>query len=254
MLKKIIALSFVLLLAKYAEAQKNTHQSAGLVLKEKNISMSGKQIDLNTDGFPAMISTSFNIVTEPIHFHVVSTSNHKDIKWKSSPILIRSKNPEKVSWTVKNTSDSLTMDVEGLIKSDGTLAYVVKITALNAISLDNIRLHLPFTTEAAKYVTGLGQKESLRPDVIDWKWNAAPSGQDKVWVGDVNGGLQYQLTDKRNRSNPVSWANDGNGGIHIEQKGKAILADNYSGTHHLKKGDVLYYNFNMLITADVKPK
>lgn len=146
-----------------------------------------------------------------------------------------SQKPEIVSWSVKNTSDSLNMDVDGLIKADGKLAYVVKITALHDINLDNIRMHIPFTKEAAKFVKGLGQKEELRPEAMDWKWSTDKAAEAKVWVGDVTGGLEFELTDNQRKKIPASWANDGHGGIHIEQKGKAILADNYSAEHHLKK-------------------
>ena len=248
-MNKIIALCFILLLVNRSEAQKKNTLATTLTVNEKNISMPGKEIDLNADGFPAMIKTSFNLVTEPVHFHVVKASSHKDIKWKSGPLEIKTQKPQKVSWAVKNTSDSLNMDVEGTIKPNGTLVYTVKIIALNDINLDNIRLHLPFTNEAAKYIKGLGNEQSPRPEAVDWKWNAGNAGQNKVWVGDVSGGLQYELTDQKHKAIPASWANDGQGGIHIEQKGKAILADNYSGEHHMKKGDILYYNFSMLITA-----
>lgn len=249
-MKQFIALCCILLLATNIKAQKNVGQARVLVVKEKNISMQGKQIDLNADGLPAMISTSFNLVTEPIHFHVINASDHKDIKWNNGTLHIKKQSPGEVSWVVKNTSDALNMDVEGAIKPDGELNYTVKVTALNDIDLENIRLHLPFTTETAKLVKGLGKKEEIRPEVIDWKWNKA---MEKLWIGNVNGGLQYVLTDNKHRTFPKSWANNGNGGIHIEQKGKAILADNYSTEQHMKKGDVLYYNFSMLITSDAIP-
>ncbi|MNJ98328.1 hypothetical protein D3C87_160920 [compost metagenome] len=253
-MKHTIALFVVLLLVKNANAQKNKTAYAPLVVKEKSITLPGKQLDINTDGFPAMIQTSFNLVTEPIHFHVINAMNHKDIKWKNGAFNYTSQKPEIVSWSVKNTSDSLSMDVDGQIKADGKLAYTVKITALHDINLDNIRMHIPFTKEAAKFVKGLGQKEELRPEVIDWKWSTDKAAEAKVWVGDVTGGLQFELTDNQRKKIPASWANDGHGGIHIEQKGKAILADNYSAEHHLKKGDVLYYNFSLLITPDTKSK
>lgn len=247
-MKKIITLCFVLLIVNRSEAQKNTNTLPVLTVKEKNISMLGKQIDINSDGLPAMIHTSLNLVTEPVHFHVINASNHKDIKWKNGELKIKSRQAQKVNWAVKNTSDSLNMDVEGLMKSDGTLNYVVKVTALSDLNLENIRLHLPFTPEATKYIKGIGYEERLRPEAVDWKWDADHTASAKVWLGDANSGLQYQLTDQKHKATPASWSNKQHGGIHIEQKGKAILSDNYTGALHLKKGDVLYYNFTMLIT------
>lgn len=246
-MKQTIALAILLLLIKNADAQENQPAYAPLTIKEKTISLTGKQIDLNTDGLPGMIRTSFNLVTEPIHFHVTRSSNHTDIKWKNGEFTFKEQKPEKVSWAVKNSSDSLEMNIDGLLDAKGNLYYTVKITALDDIDLDNIRLHIPFTPETAKLIKGLGQKEGPRPNAVDWKWKAANKDQEKIWIGDVNGGLQYLLQGNR-KGIPVSWANQGNGGIHIEQKGNSILADNYSGDHHMKKGEALYYNFSMLIT------
>ena len=245
-MNRTIALLLFVLLTKTTVAQ-NTNTAP--ILKDKSISMQGKQLDINTDGLPAMVKTSFNLVTEPIHFHVINAANHKDVKWKSGELNFKDKKNEHISWSVKNSSDSLDMDVKATVKADGMIKYTVKITALNDINLENIRLHIPFTKEAAKSIKGLGTKEGLRPEVVDWKWSTTKAKQDKVWLGDVNGGLQYKLTDKQHKNAPLSWSNEGQGGIHIEQKGKAILADNYSGEHHMKKGDVLYYNFNLLITS-----
>jgi hypothetical protein len=77
----------------------------------------------------------------------------------------------------------------------------------------------------------------------------------------VNAGLQYSLHDENYvrplNTNfylqkplllPTSWGNGTNGGIDIGEKGKSILANNYSGERSMKKGDVLNYNFNLLIT------
>jgi hypothetical protein len=243
-MKQIIALFMVLLLGKTVAAQK-------LTINDKTISIPGKQVVLNSDGFPAMIQTSLKLITEPIHFHLPVSSNHKDIKLKSEPLKFSDQKPGEINWSVKNISDSLTMQVNASLTAKGLLSYAVEITAVNDIDLDNIRLHLPITPEAAGAIKGLGLKEQKRPDVIDWKWASAHKGEDKVWIGDTAGGLQYQLSSNESKTPPSSWSNSGKGGIHIEQKGKAILADNYSGEHHLKKGDKLSYNFTMLITGAV---
>nr|WP_121273661.1 glycoside hydrolase domain-containing protein [Pedobacter schmidteae] len=251
-MKQTIALLLILFLAKNIQAQDTPPVTyPPLTIKGYSIYLSGKQLDLNLDGFPAMVQTSFKLITEPIHFHLPRTSNHKDIKLKIEPILFSRKVPKKINWTVKNTSDSLNMEVKGNVDLSGKMDYAVKITALQDIDLDNIRLHIPFTPEAAKYVRGLHQTSDERAPAIDWKWATTGKDQSKVWVGNTNGGLQYILQDNKHNALPVSWSNGDKGGIHIEQKGKAILADNYSGEHHMKKGEVLYYNFSMQITTEM---
>ena len=231
-----------------------------LLVKDKIISLFGKQVDLHPNGLPAMIQTFFNpdateissgpkkLVTEPIHFHVIKTSNHKDVTFKNEELTFLEKKPGVVKWTVNNTSDSLNMQVDGSIQQDGSLTYTVKLTAINDIKLDNIKLHIPFTPDISKYIQGLGLKKILRPELVDWKWNSAGKDEPLIWIGDVNGGLQYTLNDNEHKRVPFSWSNGVKGGIHIAQKGSSILADNYSGERLMKKGDVLFYNFSLLIT------
>ena len=47
---------------------------------------------------------------------------------------------------------------------------------------------------------------------------------------------------------PSSWGNENKGGIRITEENDQVVADNYSGARSLKRGDVLYYNFTLLIT------
>lgn len=220
-----------------------------LTVNEKTLSFPGTQVVLNPDGFPAMIQTSFKLITEPIHFHLPASANHKDIKLKNGELKFSAQKTDEAKWSVKNTSDSLIMQVNASFNTKGLLTYRVEVIALDDIDLDNIRLHLPITPEAAKSIKGLGLKEQSRPEAVDWKWANGHKGDDKVWIGSTGGGIQYWLTGRQPKTAPSGWSNSGKGGIHVEQKGKAILADNYSGEHHLKKGEALSYNFSMLITT-----
>jgi hypothetical protein len=104
-------------------------------------------------------------------------------------------------------------------------------------------------------------KGEQRPDSVLWKWDVANKNQDGAWIGNVNAGLHYSLRDENYvrplNTNfylqkplllPTSWGNDNKGGIDIFQKGNSILSDNYTGPRSMKKGEVLYFNFNLLIT------
>ena len=77
----------------------------------------------------------------------------------------------------------------------------------------------------------------------------------------MNAGLQYSLRDEKYvrplNTNfylqkplllPSSWGNTGEGGISINEVRNTVLVNNYSGNRTMKKGDVLYYNFTLLIT------
>ncbi|WCT11431.1 glycoside hydrolase domain-containing protein [Mucilaginibacter jinjuensis] len=244
-----------------------------LQVDDKTISLLGRKLILNSNGFPDQIQTFFtqemtgttttpkNLLTEGIHFHIINSATHKDIALKNEGITFTEKQPGTVKWQASNTSDLVKMDVDASIEFDGYLFYTVKITALQDVDLDDIKLHIPFDNASSKYLIGLGQKGGLRPDTVKWKWDVASKNQDGAWVGEVNAGLQYSLRDENYvrplNTNfylqkplilPTSWGNNGKGGIWMGIKGKSMLSENYSGARSMKKGDVLHYNFTLLIT------
>jgi hypothetical protein len=279
-------------------AQENTVIKPYIPLNvdDKTISLLGRKVILGDNGFPKQIQTFFtpemtemgstpkNILGEGIHFHIINSATHKDIVFKgyTRDVDVFSaltgdklgtkhfKNgfsfgydnkPGMVKWEASDTSETLDMHVNASIEFDGYMNYEVKFTAKQDLSLDDIKLHIPFDTAASKYLMGLNQKGGLRPDTLNWKWDVAKKNQDGAWIGEVNAGLQYSLRDENYvrplNTNfylqkplllPTSWGNGGKGGITIKRKGNNILSENYSGPRTMKKGDVLYYNFTLLIT------
>ncbi len=244
-----------------------------LQLQGNSISLLGRKLEINGDGFPKSIQTFFtgemtgmtdqpnDIFTEPIHFHFTRASDGKDMKFSNGGIVFTRKEPGTIAWTAVNSNDTLELALSASLEFDGFVAYSVKVTALQDADMKEITLHLPFKKEAATYLMGLGQKGGLRADSIGWKWDVANKNQDGAWIGAVNAGIQYSLRDEKYtrplNTNfylqkplllPSSWANDGKGGISIAQKGSSILANNYSGKRLIKKGASLYYNFTLLIT------
>lgn len=245
------------------------------------INLLGRQIQVNKQGFPEQIRTFFtpemtdmgatpnNLLAENIHFHFTRQggggerqSDGKDIRLTSQGVHFTRKDAGTVEWNATSAAEELQMDVNATLEFDGYLDYKVKVTALQDLDLKDITMHIPFQPEKAKYMMGLGLKGGYRPDsIFQWKWDVAHKNQDGAWVGTVNAGLQYSLRDEHYvrplNTNfylqkplllPTSWGNDGKGGISVGLKGKSVLANNYSGARIMKKGDVLYYNFHLLIT------
>jgi hypothetical protein len=256
-------------------AQQNTVIAPYIPLKisGNEISLLGRKVILDNSGLPAQIQTFFtpemtgyqtqpnNLLTEAIHFHFTKASDSKNIVFKQGSVKFTMQQTGTVQWTATNTSDNLQMDVEGSLEFDGFVSYNIKVTALTDIDLRNISMHIPFEKKEAKYIMGLGLKGEQRPDSVLWKWDVAHKNQDGAWIGNVNAGLHYSLRDENYirplNTNfylqkplllPTSWGNDNKGGIDIFQKGNSILSNNYSGPRSIKKGDILYFNFNLLIT------
>ena len=237
------------------------------------VNLLGRKIIINKDGFPKQIQTFFteemtgfskepnSLLYEGIHFHFTRQSNGKNIDLKSSGVSFTERKPGTLKWQATNTSDSLQMDVSASLEFDGFLSYTVKVTALQDMDFKDIVMHIPFQKNMTTYMMGLGQKGGYRPELVDWKWDVANKNQDGAWIGNVNAGLQFSLRDEKYvrplNTNfylqkplqlPTSWGNDNKGGIQVGIKGSSMLVNAYNGPRSLKKGEVLYYNFNLLIT------
>jgi hypothetical protein len=256
-------------------AQQNTVIAPYTPLKVEgnNITLLGRKVGLDKNGFPKQIQTFFNpeltgystvpnnLLAENIHFHFVRKTDGKNIKFEDSGVTFTKKEAGTVQWKTTSTNDSVRVEVAGSLEFDGFLAYTVKVIALQDVDFKDITMHIPFQKTAATYFMGLGQKGGLRPEKVEWKWDVASKNQDGAWLGNVNAGLQYSLRDEKYirplNTNfylqkplllPSSWGNGTQGGITVGIKGSSMLANNYTGERQMKKGQVLYYNFNLLIT------
>lgn len=242
-----------------------------LVVKGNTVSLLGRKVVLDKSGFPQKIETYFTpemtsfsekpkqVILSPISL-VAETTTGKEA-WGSKGIKFTTTEPGTVRWEAANTSPDLQMDVSASLEFDGFVAYTVKVTAMKDVDLNDIRMEIPFNKEAAKYIIGLDLKGEKRPGHYEWKWDVPHKNQDGAWLGDVNAGLQFSLRDENYvrplNTNfylqkplllPTSWGNNNKGGINISEQGKTVLVKNYSGARSMKKGEVLYYNFNLLIT------
>lgn len=244
-----------------------------LEVKETEISLLGRKVLLNKNGLPTQIQTFFtpemtsigakanNILTAPAQFHLVDKTGKEINNWKNTNFKFTKKEAGTVSWESTNTDTAVDMQVNGTLEFDGFLSYTVKITALEDVTFNDINFQMPLQPTSAKYLMGLGQKGGERPESIKWKWDVANKNQDGAWIGNVNSGLQFSLRDEKYsrplNTNfylqkplllPASWGNGNKGGIDIVPNGKSVLVNAYSGSRSMKKGEVLYYNFNLLIT------
>jgi hypothetical protein len=244
-----------------------------LEVKETEISLLGRKVLLNKNGLPTQIQTFFtpemtsigtkanDILAAPAQFHLLDNNGKEINNWKNTSFKFTKKEAGTVSWESTNTDTVVDMQVKGTLEFDGFLSYTIKITALEDVTFNDINFQMPLQPASAKYLMGLGQKGGKRPESIQWKWDVANKNQDGAWIGNVNSGLQFSLRDEKYsrplNTNfylqkplllPASWGNGNKGGITIVPNGKSVLVNAYSGSRSMKKGEVLYYNFNLLIT------
>ncbi|MBS1793833.1 MAG: hypothetical protein JSS81_08260 [Acidobacteria bacterium] len=255
-------------------AQENTviEPYTPITLKGRELGILGRKIRLGADGLPENIQTFFtpemtgfaaapkNILARPMKLRIVNADGTEE-KGLTSGVVFTKKEPGTVGWTAATASPKIGIEVDGQLEFDGFAAFQVKLTANQDLDLADIRLEMPFDRESAKYMMGLGEKGEKRPENFAWKWDVATKNQDGAWLGDVNSGLQFSLRDEKYvrplNTNfylqkplllPSSWGNGGRGGIDIKTENGAVRVAGYSGARRMKKGETLFFNFNLLVT------
>ena len=165
----------------------------------------GGSVTLSPEGLPAEIVTHYDqanqldpqitnrVLAEPITF-VVETSQGIE-KLKPSPIDFIKETPACLQWQVELQGEDVTVNCLAEMQFDGSIEYQMKVIADKSVEIKDIRAVFDYTDYASKYVMGLGMKGGQCPDsTVDWKWNTMLQ-QDRIWLGNVNAGLQIVLKD-----------------------------------------------------------
>jgi hypothetical protein len=243
-----------------------------LKVEGNTISLLGRKLTLGQNGFPSQINTYFteemtsigtrpnHVLAQPFQFNVKDNAGNIE-KWKTGQLKIKQTEPGTVTWTSTSSNKDVSLNISARAEFDGFINYQIKVTALNDASLNDIQMIIPFSKQASEYMMGLNEKGSKRPDSYEWHWDVAHKNQDGAWIGNVNAGLQFSLRDDKYvrplNTNfylskplvlPSSWGNEGKGGININSNANGASVTNYSGERSMKKGEVLYYNFTLMIT------
>lgn len=237
-----------------------------LVMKDKTISYLGREIKLSDLGLPEHITSYFketmtgigtngrSVLAAPMELAADGGA------WENLNFEITKHKQGAIAWKALNQNSRFLMDLEGEMESDGNIAYKVTLVAREDASVEDVALRTHLASGVGRYMMGLGEKGGYCPNDLRWKWDVEKN-QDAVWVGDVNAGIQIRLYDNKYERPlntnfyhqkplhmPVSWCNAGNGGIDIHNAADGTRINAYSGKRSVKKGDRLYYYFNLALT------
>jgi len=244
--------------------------------EKKKVTWLGGTLEIAPSGLPEMITTRYNINNQldasvsnkilngEMVFVIETAAGKEDLKPGS--VRIDRRTNASIEWTSTQKSKNVEVTCSASFGFDGLAHYKIRVRSLNNVEIKDIRLEVPYTEYASRFMMGLGQRGGFRKDsVIDWDWNV-DKHQDKIWMGNINAGLNFCFNDENyvrplvniyyglgKLNLPASWGNNNKGGIRInrEQDGEVLLTA-HSGSRTMVKGDELHYNFNMLITP-VKP-
>ena len=237
-----------------------------LVMKDKTISCLGREIKLSDLGLPEHITSYFketmtgigtngrSVLAAPMELAADGGA------WENLNFEITKHKQGAIAWKALNQNSRFLMDLEGEMESDGNIAYKVTLVAREDASVEDVALRTHLASGVGRYMMGLGEKGGYCPNDLRWKWDVEKN-QDAVWVSDVNAGIQIRLYDNKYERPlntnfyhqkplhmPVSWCNAGNGGIDIHNAADGTRINAYSGKRSVKKGDRLYYYFNLALT------
>ncbi len=236
-------------------------QEKGLSIADKIISISGKKLEINADGFPKQIQSFYdwefnkfgfnptNLLYEPMHFHLYITPKTQE-KLVVNTFNLLSESKDSIAWEATSYSSSISQHIKAKIDGNGLISYDIKLKALKDISFSNINFHIPFEKNSAKYLVGLENKGYLRPDTVRWAWKTANVSNPEVLIGNDNIALYLSLDQHKNPENlhiKNGWCNDDNGRIQINVKGSSMLMEFSTGSVTIKAGEELAFDFNLLM-------
>ena len=237
----------------------------------KKLSILGRSLTLADNGLPASYISYFEssnqsinekgeyIVKTPFRF-IIEKLQGGVIRLNPGEIIFTEKSDAGIIWKVTNSSEEIDIEVSGHLEFDGFVEYSLKLITKKPLKIKDIRLEVPVAKEKAEYMMGLGHEGGYRTPVWRWKWDVTKN-QDLLWIGSVCGGLRIKFKAEnyiRPLINvyykfgplklPPSWGNAGKGGVDVLQKGDDVVVNAYSGERELAEGEVLNYNFELLLT------
>ena len=247
-----------------------------ITIRGNTLGVLGRTLTLGADGLPATIATYFTpemtglstvaqpVLASPMRLDIDAVDDTgvvRSLKTVTSGVRFTRREPGTVSWVATTTSAEWILEVRGTLEFDGAAQYEMRLRATKALTLNDVRLTIPYTRTASTYAMGLGLKGQKRPPAFGWNWNVATKNQDGAWLGGVNAGLQFSLRAENYlrplNTNfylqkplllPLSWGNGGQGRITWRDIGDTTLVRVTSGQRQLAEGDSLRFDMHLLVT------
>jgi hypothetical protein len=231
--------------------------------KRRTLDILGRRIMLGENGIPAQFTSYFSGSNTKIlktgrdafasapKLEVVTAG--KGLEFKPVNFKFTRQTPVGVEWAALSRAGEVQLRVTGRLEFDGNLQLQMRVESARPVTLDEVRLVVPYAKEVVKYAMGLGLKGGLAPARHEWKWNLAKN-QDAVWLGDVNIGTMLRFEGANYRRplinayynfqpllRPESW---GGGEVTFETKAGATTLIATSGRIDISNLEVPAFNLD----------
>lgn len=230
------------------------------------LSVLGRTVQLAPGGLPASIRSTFTasvdgtgapareVLARPVRFRVLAGG--AEVPWVDTAPIVEKQTTGGVWWRSTAVSDPLTLTCQAGLECDGYADYRLTLQSTAALALDDAFLELPIRADVARYMVGMGREGGRRPSSWDWRWDLRYANHH-IWLGDVNAGLQCKLKNVTPHWGLYGlgdsglyrdWAGAGTGGCNVREEGDAVVVRAFSGPLTIEPGQVLHFNFGLLIT------
>ncbi|RLD36628.1 MAG: hypothetical protein DRI73_00340 [Bacteroidetes bacterium] len=224
------------------------------VLGENSYGFTKKEMTMSENGFPGSFNVKgTEILNRPISFNVETGKGFEKFTEPQNVQLLKNE-PGVMSGSWESYSEHLEIKGVGTIEADAYINYKLKLKALKAFKVKDIRLEIPLRSQVAKYMMGMDLPGTTVPQKHNAKWNGP---HDSFWIGNTSAGLWCELRGSDYHGPllnlyrpgyPDSWFNNNKGGFKIESSQDEVNAVIFSGSRNLKKGEELEFEWSFLIT------
>ncbi len=223
-------------------------------LSNSTYRLTNKELKMNAGEFPESIKVEeTEILSNRVSFIIETKKGLEEFSLAQNVRLLKN-SPGFMTKAWQANSTNFSISGVSTLESDGYINYKIQLNAIMEISVNDIRLELPFSGNTAQYMMGMGLPGILVPQSHQAKWRGP---YDSFWVGNTHAGLWCELRGSSyngpllnlyNPAPPSSWYNNDKGGFRIEKGPLTTKAIVYSGVRNFKKGESIDFEWSMLIT------
>ncbi len=192
-----------------------------------------RAVDFDALGLPQQVTSRGNaVLSAPIRF--VATRDKTPLAWRATaPPETPLQKAGKVVRQYHSAADGISALTTMTMEFDGCLQFDLALTAEADTVLQQVGLDVPFARKIATYIAGANAAGGYRPAARQWTFDAGSRSNSKVWIGDVNAGMQLKVTAGR--------------GV-LEEAGEAVFVRTRQDTVTLKRGEPWHFTFRLLVT------
>jgi len=204
-----------------------------LTMKGSRIGCLDREVDFGPLGLPTQVtSRGHAILHGPIQ--LVAKVGDAPVTWEPAgqpTTTLRKKG--KIVREFRARAGGIAMTNTVTMEFDGCVLLDLALVADRDATLAEVGLDVPFRRAAVPYIAGANAPGGTRPPSREWTFEAYGRSNSKVWLGDVDAGMQLKATRGRGS---------------LEEAGDAVLVRTRQDNVALKKGEAWHVGFRLLVT------